>query len=236
MTGKFVSYIRVSTQKQEQSGLGLAGQREAITNFLNGGRWTLAGEFVETESGKLSDRPELAKALALCRLHRATLLVAKLDRLARNVAFVSALMEAGVKFVAVDLPEANELTVHILAAMAQHEAKMISERTRTALRAAKKRGTTKDGRKLVLGGRKVSAQRWAHIASKGRRLGTQARSEAASKRAADVLPIIEDIRQGGAVSLRQIAAALNERGIPTARGGEWSAVQVQRVLNSASAE
>jgi len=234
MTGKFVSYIRVSTQKQGRSGLGLEAQREAITNYLNGGKWSLVGEFVEVESGKRSDRPQLAKALNLCQLTGAKLLVPKLDRLSRNVAFISALMESGVKFVACDLPEANELTVHILASMAQYEVKAISERTRNALRAAKKRGTTKDGRVLVLGGRRVSAERWARIASKGRKQGTQTRSDAASKRASAVLPIIEDIRQSGADSLRQIAAVLNERGITTARGGEWSAVQVQRVMTLAN--
>lgn len=235
MNGKFVSYIRVSTQKQGRSGLGLDAQRESIENFLNGGRWKLVGEFVEVESGKRDDRPELEKALGLCRLHGATLLIAKLDRLSRNVAFTANLMEAKVKFVAVDLPEANDLTIHILSAMAQHEAKMIGERTRLALRAAKKRGTTRDGRALVLGGRKMSAERWAQIASKGRRLGTQKRSANAIEWATDVLRSIDDIREAGAVSLRDIAAQLNERGIPTRRGGsEWSATQVMRVLNAAS--
>jgi DNA invertase Pin-like site-specific DNA recombinase len=226
MNGKFVSYIRVSTQKQGRSGLGLEAQRESISSYLNGGRWSLAGEFVEVESGKRKDRPELTKALSLCRLHRATLLVAKLDRLARNVAFISALMEAGVKFVAVDLPQANELTVHVMAAMAQYEAKAISDRTRVALAAAKARGA-------ILGGRKVSAERWERISRKGRREGTEKRSELASKWACDVLPIIADIQQTGAASLREIAAALNERGIETRRGGEWSAVQVARVLAKA---
>jgi DNA invertase Pin-like site-specific DNA recombinase len=233
MNGKFVSYIRVSTQKQGRSGLGLAAQREAITNYLNGGKWSLVGEFVEVESGKDSDRPELAKALNLCQLSHATLLVPKLDRLSRNVAFISALMESGVKFIACDLPEANELTLHILASMAQYEVKAIGERTRNALHAAKKRGTTRDGRTLVLGGRKVSAERWARIASKGRTLGTQKRSEKASERTQKVLPVIEDIMQSGAASLREIAAVLNARGIITARGGQWSAVQGKRILDAA---
>src|ERR1039458_8892173 len=132
-TGKFISYLRVSTQQQGKSGLGLEAQREAVAVYLNGGRWKLAEEVVEVESGKRSDRPELARALSLCRIHRATLLVAKLDRLARNVAFISTLMEAGGAVPAVDLPNANNLTVHIMAAMAEYEAKAISERTKVAL-------------------------------------------------------------------------------------------------------
>lgn len=233
VNGKFVSYIRVSTQKQGRSGLGLEAQRDAITNYLNGGKWKLAGEFVEVESGKHNDRPELAKALSLCRLHKATLLVAKLDRLARNVAFISALMEAGVKFVAVDLPMANELTVHVMAAMAQYEAKAISERTRVALAAAKARGTVLGGLKTPKGELRMPVKVWNSIASSGRKQGTKARVELASKWAVDVLPIIEDIRQASGASLRDIAAGLNERGIETRRGGEWTAVQVKRVLDRA---
>jgi DNA invertase Pin-like site-specific DNA recombinase len=179
MNGKFVSYLRVSTQRQGKSGLGLEAQREAVEGYLNGGRWKLVQELVEVESGKRSDRPELAKALSLCRLHRATLLVAKLDRLARNVAFVSALMESGVKFVAVDLPQANELTVHVMAAFAEHEAKAISARTKAALAAAKARGTQ-------LGG-----LRWdiTKVAAKGRKLALQTRQENAAKYRAYILPV-----------------------------------------------
>ena len=138
--GKFVAYYRVSTEKQGISGLGLEAQRTAVTDFLNGGRWKLVGEFKEVESGKKNDRPALAKALAACRVHGATLIIAKLDRLARNVAFISNLMEAGVEFTAVDFPQANRLTVHILAAVAEHEAAMISARTKAALAAAKAHG------------------------------------------------------------------------------------------------
>src|SRR6516162_8291726 len=112
-TGRFVCYYRVSTKRQGRSGLGLEAQREQVRNFLNGGDWSIVGEFVEVETGKRADRPEFAKALAASRLHRATLVIAKLDRLARNVHFVSSLMEAGVEFVAVDFPQANRLTIHI---------------------------------------------------------------------------------------------------------------------------
>jgi DNA invertase Pin-like site-specific DNA recombinase len=128
-TGKWISYLRVSTARQGRSGLGLEAQREAVTTFLNGGSWSLIAEVVEVESGTWSDRPKLAEALRLCRMHGATLVIAKLDRLARNVAFVSALMDAGVDFVAVDFPTANRLTIHILAAVAEHEAQAASTRT-----------------------------------------------------------------------------------------------------------
>jgi DNA invertase Pin-like site-specific DNA recombinase len=219
-TGKFISYLRVSTQRQGKSGLGLEAQREAVTGYLNGGSWQLIQELIEVESGKSKDRPKLIEALRLCRIYNATLLVAKLDRLARNVAFVSALMESGAKFVAVDLPQANELTVHIMAAMAEYEAKAISTRTKAALAAAKARGT-------VLGG-----TRWdlASVAAQGRKLALKVRQESAANRACDLLPVIESIQAEGNSSLRQIASVLNQRGITTARGGEWSAVQVQRVM------
>src|SRR3954449_713724 len=139
--GRFIAYYRVSTQAQGANGLGLEAQRAAVLAYLDGGSWHLAAEFVEVESGRKDDRPELAKALAACRRLGATLVIAKLDRLARNVAFVSNLMEAGVEFVAVDFPQANRLTIHILAAVAEHEREMISARTKAALSAAKARGT-----------------------------------------------------------------------------------------------
>ena len=223
MKGRFVVYLRVSTAKQGRSGLGEEAQRESVMQFLNGGNHSVVAWIKEQESGKRSDRPGLQKALQLCRAHRAKLLIAKLDRLARNVAFISNLMEAGVKFIAVDLPEANELTVHILASMAEYEARCISERTKAALAAAKARGT-------VLGGRKVSPAKWDAIAARGRVAGTLERSRAAASWARDVMPVVEDIQPGGATSLREIAAGLNERGIEARRGGEWTAVQVARLL------
>jgi DNA invertase Pin-like site-specific DNA recombinase len=223
--GKFISYLRVSTSQQGKSGLGLEAQREAVAVFLNGGRWTLVEEVVEVESGKRSDRPQLARALRLCRIHGAQLLVAKLDRLARNVAFISALMESGVKFVAVDAPEANTLTVHILASMAEYEAKAISARTKAALAAYKQRPDAKP-----LGGDAGHQVKISAHAEAGRLAGLAVRQKTAAKRAGDLLPVIEDLKAGGATSLRQTAEGLNQRGIKTARGGEWSAVQVQRVL------
>jgi DNA invertase Pin-like site-specific DNA recombinase len=131
--GAFVSYLRVSTAKQGQSGLGLDAQRNAVTEFLNGGRWSLIAEYVEIESGANDERPKLAKALARCRLHNATLVIAKLDRLSRDAAFLLGLQKAGVRFVAADMPEANEMVVGIMAVVAQAERKMISARTKAAL-------------------------------------------------------------------------------------------------------
>jgi DNA invertase Pin-like site-specific DNA recombinase len=221
--GKFVSYIRVSTARQGRSGLGQEAQRKAVADYLNGGSWQLVAEVVEVESGKRNDRPKLAEALRLCRLHGATLIIAKLDRLARNVAFISNLMESGVEFTAVDFPQANRLTVHILAAVAEHEAKAISTRTKDALAAAKARGTR-------LGGDRGNLPA---VARDGARASVAARIAKADSRASDLVPIIEELKVTGAVSLRQIAAGLNAKGIKTARGGEWTAMQVQRVMGRA---
>lgn len=145
--GRFVAYHRVSTAKQGRSGLGLEAQRAAVAAYLNGGPWKLVGEFVEVESGKRADRPELGKALDLCHLIGATLVIAKLDRLTRNVAFMANLMESQVEFVACDNPHASRFTIHILAAVAEHERDQISARTKAALAAAKARGTTLGGYK-----------------------------------------------------------------------------------------
>ena len=141
----FVSYLRVSTTKQGASGLGLEAQRKAVADYLNGGDWTLLGEYVEVESGRKNDRPELLKALEHCRLTGAKLVIAKLDRLSRNAHFLIGLQEAGVPFVAADMPNANELTVGIMALVAREERKAISSRTKAALAAAKERGVNPYG-------------------------------------------------------------------------------------------
>ena len=219
-SGKFVSYLRVSTARQGTSGLGLEAQRAAVTGFLDGGDWTLVQEVLEVESGKRNDRPALATALKLCRKHRATLVIAKLDRLARNVAFISNLMESGVEFIAVDMPQANRFVVHILAAVAEQEAEAISKRTKAALTAAKARGTK-------LGGRRVSAERFREIG----RAARQERSKQVAKQRAKLLPTITQIQAEGAMTLRAIAIQLNAREIEAPRGGQWAATQVQRVLN-----
>ena len=135
--GRFVSLLPGLHRSAGKSGLGLEAQKKAVADYLNGGSWELVGEYVEVESGKRADRPELSKAIEACKRHRAKLVIAKLDRLSRNLAFIATMMEAGVEFVAVDNPTANRLTIHILAAVAQHEREMISERTKAALQAAK---------------------------------------------------------------------------------------------------
>jgi DNA invertase Pin-like site-specific DNA recombinase len=172
-------------------------------------------EFVEVESGKHNERPQLEAALAACKKHRARLVIAKLDRLSRNLAFIATLMESGVEFTAVDNPHANKLTIHILAAVAQHEREMISERTRAALQAAKARRGTRLGN-----------PRLAEAAKRG----TAAVKANARQFAANVLPIIEEIERSGVTSHNAIAAKLNERNVRTARGGKWTHVQVGAVL------
>lgn len=220
---KWVAYYRVSTARQGQSGLGLEAQKEAVRVFLAGRGWPPVAEVVEVESGKRSDRPGLREALRLCRLHGATLVIAKLDRLARNVAFTANLMESGVDFEAVDFPQANRLTIHIMAAVAEHEAATISARTKAALAAAKARG-------VALGGRREGAGDLSRVAGKGRAASAAVRAFRARERAADLSGTIADLRASGATSLRDLAAGLNARNIPTARGGTWSAVQVSRAL------
>src|ERR1700744_6231229 len=148
--GRFISYYRVSTDQQGRSGLGLAAQRDAVTSWLNGGAWSLLGEYVEVESGKDNSRPQLAAAMAQCRLTEAVLVIAKLDRPSRNVAFLANLMDSGVEFVAVDNPQATRFTLHILAAVAEHEAAMISSRTKAALAAAQARGVKLGGHRCTL--------------------------------------------------------------------------------------
>lgn len=225
MSSPAIAYYRVSTARQGQSGLGLDAQRQTVQTFAASTHRRLIAERVEVESGTKAARPMLADAMRLCRLHRATLLIAKLDRLARNVAFTSQLLESGIDFVACDFPQANRFTIHILAAMAEHETVMVSARTREALAAAKARG-------VQLGGDR--AGNFASIAPAGRAAGTAAILAKSKARALDVLPIIEDVQAGGASTLRAIAEVLNARGIPAAEGGRWSATQVQRVMVQAA--
>jgi DNA invertase Pin-like site-specific DNA recombinase len=240
-TGKFVAYYRVSTDSQGQRGLGIEAQRQAVATFLNGGDWRLVDSFTEVESGTRSDRPELAKALAACRAHRATLVIAKLDRLSRNAAFLLQLRDAGVDIVCADMPEANRLMIGIMAMIAEHEAEAISARTKAALDVIKTeiaetgRYTTKAGRVITSlgnGGRPISPDSARRLVA----AGAEARTAQSHRRAADLMPIIERIRTEGVTSATGIARVLNEEKIPTPRGkvGTWQPVQVQRVLAAAS--
>jgi DNA invertase Pin-like site-specific DNA recombinase len=213
--GRFVAYYRVSTDKQGKSGLGLEAQREAVTNYLNGGSWTLVAEFTEVESGKHANREEHKKAIAACKRQKAKLVIAKLDRLSRNLAFIATLMESGVEFVAVDNPHANKLTIHILAAMAEHQRETISENTKAALAAAKRRGQRLGNPNLSEAAKRGVAQ----IRANARRF------------AANVRPIIEEIMRAGFTSHNAIAGKLNERNVPTARGGKWTHMQVGAILH-----
>jgi DNA invertase Pin-like site-specific DNA recombinase len=219
MDGKWISYLRVSTDRQGKSGLGIEAQRNSVAEYLNGGNWKLVREYVEVESGKRTDRPMLAEAIKACRAYGAKLVIAKLDRLSRDAHFLLGLEKAGIDFVAADMPNANRLTVGIMAMVSEEERRMISKRTKDALAAAKRRG------------KKLGGDRGVVPTKKARALATDALQARADSRAADIAPIIADLRAAGAESLRDIAAGLNEAGIPTARGrGQWSAVQVKRVM------
>jgi DNA invertase Pin-like site-specific DNA recombinase len=213
--GKFVAYYRVSTAEQGRSGLGLEAQREAVQRYLNGGGWELLGEFTEVETGKgsnaLAKRPALNDALALAKRHKATLIIAKMDRLSRNVHFITGLLEAGVNFTAVDNPSANKLTVHILAAVAEAERDAISERTKAALAAAKVR----------------AGSNWA-AKSNGRVLAVKHKAEALDRLqplAADLLAL-----KGQGLTVRAIATELNSRGVMSPAGKPWMPGNVHRAL------
>lgn len=205
----YVTYLRVSTARQGHSGLGLDAQREAVRRFATQAHGSVVSEWVEIESGKVRDRPQLSAALAECRQRKAVLLIAKLDRLARNVAFVSSLMEAGVEFLAVDAPYANKLMLHILAAFAEHERELISQRTRAALAAAKARGVA--------------------LGANGRTMAQKAASDAVEAAQA-YAPLVERLMAEGCTSARQIARGLNDAGVLSRAGGQWHGASVTRLL------
>jgi DNA invertase Pin-like site-specific DNA recombinase len=212
---RFIAYYRVSTEKQGQSGLGLDAQRQSVTDYMTG-KGELAAEFVEIESTR-QKRPELIKALEECRRQKATLLIARLDRLARNVAFISNLMESKVDFVAADMPDANRLTIHIIAAVAEYERDMISKRTKEALAAAKRRG-------VKLGNpnpQPAQIKARATIIAKKEEFHAQVR------------PLIRELRDKGG-TLYGIAKELNHRKVPTERGGWWHPWTVSIILNEAA--
>ena len=207
---KWVAYYRVSTQRQGESGLGLDAQRTVVQTFLSGRGGEVVGEFTETESGKkASNRPQLQAAMDICRKQRATLVIAKLDRLARNVHFISGLMESGVDFVAVDQPTKDRFMLHVQAAFAEEEARRISMRTKEALAAAKRRGTD--------------------IGATGRALAARHKAEAI-ERAHALAPVVALIRAQGFRKVREIRDQLNLRGYPSPGAGRWHLPSVHRLL------
>lgn len=227
---KFVSYLRVSTDKQGKSGLGLEAQRETVQRFLESREgWPPVAEFVETESGRKNDRPELAKALAVCRVRRATLLVAKMDRLARDQQFLMSLIDSKVNVMFCDFPQipdgaAGRFMVQQMAGVFELEAGLISERTKAAL-AAK---VARDGQ-------------WDRNASHhlipgaGQQAAAEAVKAKANERATDLLPMLEQWKAEGFTTLAALADKLNQEQIATARGGKWTATSVSRVLKRAAA-
>jgi DNA invertase Pin-like site-specific DNA recombinase len=218
MECRFIAYLRVSTQKRGRSGLGLEGQQAAIDVHLARTGCKLIATYTEVESGRNSARPELTRALAHAKRAKATLIIAKLDRLSRNVAFIANLMESCVGFVACDNPDVNPLTVHVLAAVAEQEARMISERTKAALAAHKARGGRLGTNNLTRKGTQLGGQRAA-----------DAHRRAKLEAYTDVLPTIQELRDAG-LSYAAIATRLNDDGQTTRRGKSWNASQVQRVL------
>jgi DNA invertase Pin-like site-specific DNA recombinase len=219
---KIVSYLRVSTVKQGSSGLGLEAQREAIKTYADRMQAKVSKEFIEVESGKNNERPQLVAALHLAKVTGSVLVIAKLDRLSRNAAFLLALRDAGVKFVAADMPDANELTVGIMALVAEQERQAISKRTKEALQAAKKRGQ-------VLGN--PNGADALRRAAKGNDAAVQTIKSKADSHAMDLRPVIEALVEENITSLGAIAAALNERGMETPRGGQWHKTSVANLLS-----
>ncbi|GAB9166935.1 recombinase family protein [Bradyrhizobium diazoefficiens] len=217
--GRWISYLRVSTDRQGKSGLGIEAQRNGVAEYLNGGNWSLVKEFVEVESGKRIDRPKLDEAIKACRIYDAKLVIAKLDRLSRDAHFLLGLEKAGIDFVAADMPNANRLTVGIMAMVAEEERRMISKRTKDALAAAKRRGT------------KLGGDRGVVPSKKARELAAETLQARANARASDLAPVIRELQAAGKTTLRAIAEGLNEAGILTQRKSKWSAVQVQRILS-----
>ena len=218
MKTTYVAYLRQSTKKQEISGLGIEAQREIIQKFL--GQEEPIAEYVETESGKRTDRPKLAEALALCRKTRSTLIVAKLDRLSRNVAFTSKLLESDVEIKFCDFPEANRLVLHIIASIAEYEAGLISQRTKQSLKAKKARG-------ILLGKpENLTNNLDRAIENSKRAIRKKAKDNPNNKRAVAMLKVLVEQE----LSLSEMARRLNEEGFVTSQGKKFSAWQVSVLL------
>lgn len=214
MGQKFITYLRVSTQGQGESGLGIDAQRDAVTTYARQVDGHIVSEFVEVASGKCNDRPQLFAALAQCRQTEAVLLVSRLDRLTRNIHFIRGLMESDVRFLSVESPFASMIQLLDEVIFAEEEARKISQRTKEALAAAQARG-------VRLG---------SPTPEVGSAAGVAVLKEQAEARAAAVLPIISAIRATGIVTLAGTAEELTKRGVPTPRGGEWTPTGVRRVL------
>ncbi len=231
MAGRYIAYYRVSTAKQAASGLGLDAQREAAAAFVAKDGGSLIAEFEEVESGKLAQRPQLDAAMARCSLTGATLLIAKLDRLSRNVHFLSGLMERGVDFIACDMPTATKFTVHIMAAVAQQEREAISLRTkaaigtiRTRLAAGETYTSKRSGRPLKRLGNPGG------LAVRRPDLGSAAIVRKADDFAAKVGPLVMELNAGGSMSLAAVAERLNAMNVATSRGKAWTPMAVKRVI------
>ena len=225
-TKKLVAYYRVSTKGQERSGLGLEAQRTAVAEYARQTGGAVIAEYTETETGKTSDRPNLAEAIGHTRLSAATLVIAKLDRLARNVHFTSGLMESGVEFVACDNPDANKLTIHLLAAMAEHEATEISNRTKDALQAAKARGVKLGSARPGHWEGREHLRGWA----KATKAAATRRAESAREEYAFLVPTLQRMQQEGK-SFQKMADWLNGQGHTTRRGAAFTSAIVWRILN-----
>ena len=236
---RVIAYYRVSTDDQGRSGLGIAAQKAAVATLCTARGWEIIAEFEEVESGKRNDRPKLAEAIHRAKVTNGTLVIAKLDRLSRNAAFITALHDSKAKFIAADMPDATELTVHIMAAVAQAERKAIANRTREALAAAKARGTwvKADGTPYKSGTRLGNPNGAAAIrrAGKGNVAAVESIKGNANAFARDLLPVIERLRSQGLASLPQLASALNEGGFATPRGGKWHPSSVRNLLARAGA-
>ena len=213
---KFVGYFRVSSQKQGKSGLGLEAQKAAVNAYI--GDHQLVAEFTEVETGRNNERPILKEAIAVSKKNKATLIIAKLDRLSRNLAFIANLLDGNIDFIVADMPTANKMTLQMMAVIAEFEAKQISERTRLALKAAKARG-------VILGNKRNFEE--------AQKVGQRVMMMQAADHAAKVLPVIKELARNDASSLHRIADALNSRGIQTRRNAVWTGTAVRSIIRRA---
>jgi DNA invertase Pin-like site-specific DNA recombinase len=221
MTKRCVCYYRVSTRDQERSGLGLAVQHKTVKDYLNGNGYEIVGEYTEVESGGRDGRPELTKAIRDCELKGARLIVSRLDRLSCDLHFITQLQRSAVQFTVAEMPDANELTIHLLATIAQHERKLISQRTKDALQAAKARGVRLGNPKLLRG---------EQIGVTDPRAARQARTAKADDYARKMSSVIEELQAKGITSFKGIADSLNDAGYRTSRDGRWYPNSVKRII------